>query len=261
MRKIKLLLVEDDAYSRRTAAAIIASNFPEIYMVDMVDNVASARKAIARHRPDLLVLDIELVDGTSFDLLKQVHPADFKVVFVSSYHKYVMEALQFSSVDFVFKPFDVNDLVVAIDKAIEELKEKNDHIKLETLFQNMEQQTGEKQIILQGETSMRPAKVSEIIWAKAIKGGARFYFTDHSFLFVPKPLRRYEAILNSHDFIRCHPHHLVNLRHVKFMDEMTNQLILKNGNRIDIEPRKKLVLKNALNSPKIPSDFESKIMV
>lgn len=238
MESIKLLLVEDDRYNQKIVSHLLATNFPEIQVVAIVDNVEDSRSAIEEYRPDLLILDIHLKEGTCFELLRDVNNSSFKVVFMSAYHEFVLEALEFSAVDFIFKPIDANDLVIAIEKVIDELQEDNYQIKLKVLFRNMQNGIDDKQIVMQGEESVKVFQVNEIVWGKAVIGGAIFYFVNGESFFVPKPLRRYEALLASHGFFRCHPHNLVSFRYIKKVDEAKRMILLSNGELIEFEWRK-----------------------
>ncbi len=249
MKKLKLLIVEDDLYNQAAVVQIVENHFQEIRIVDKVISVADGLKAIEKHQPDLLILDIHLVDGTSFDIIRQCEYKDFKIVFMSAYQEYALEALQYSAVEFVFKPFDVNELVVAIDKAIDEIQDDNYPLKLNALFNNIDYQSKSKKVVIQGRNKIKVCDVNEIIWAKAIVGGANFYFEDGSYFFACKPLRRYEAILSSHTFFRCHPHYLINLLRIKEINLELKRIRLSNDDEVVYEDRRYPQLINALKQP------------
>lgn len=249
MRKLKLLIVEDDLYNQAAVEKIIENHFQEIRIVGKVISVKDGLKSIEKHKPDLLILDIHLADGTSFDIVRQSTYKDYKIVFMSAYEEYALQALQYSAVDFVFKPFDVNELVVAIDKAIDEIQDINYPLKLNTLFNNIDYQCKTKKVVLQGRNKVKVCNVDEIIWAKAIVGGANFYFEDDSYFFTTTPLRRYEAILSSHTFFRCHPHYLINLLRVKDINIKQQRIRLSNDDEVAFEERRYSQLINALNQP------------
>jgi len=247
MKKIKLLIVEDDLYNQKAVEAIIENHFQEILIVDKVTSVKEGLASISNHKPDLLVLDIHLTDGTSFDILRQSDYKAYKVVFMSAYHEYALEALKFASIDFIFKPFDVNELVVAIDKAIDEIQDESFPLKIKTLFENIDYQNKNKRVVLQGRTNVKVCDVNDIVWAKAIIGGANFYFEDGSYFFANKPLRRYEALLSSHAFFRCHPHYLINLLRVKEVKFDLKRIHMSNDDEVAFDMRRYNQLISALH--------------
>ena len=244
---IKVLIVEDDLYNQRAVEKIISDNFPEIVIVGKATGVQEALSIVNQHSPDLLVLDIHLMDGTAFDLIRQTEGYEYKIVFMSAYHEYAVEALRFSSVEFVCKPFDVNEMVIAVDKAIDELQDVSYRQKLDILFSNMDVNQKGKQLVLQGVNNIKICHVNEIIWGKAITGGANFYFEDGSYFFAVKPMRRYEAILEGHGFFRCHPHYLINLKHIKEINEDLQRIRLSNDDEVLYEVRRFLSMKEKIS--------------
>jgi two-component system LytT family response regulator len=236
MNTINAIIIEDDNLNILAVSKIIQNHFPEIKIVDTASHVNESVSKIKHHQPDLLLMDIHLIDGTSFDVIRQCREQNFKIVFMSAYHEYVIKAVQYAAVDFVFKPFDINDMVVAIDKAIEQLQDENYQLKIETLFNNVEQ--NQNQIILQGKNKIKACNVDEIAWGKAIQGGANFYMLDNSYFFVSKPLRRYEAMLSDFSFFRCHPHFLINLNHVIKLKSEVQRIRMRTGDEVMYENRR-----------------------
>ncbi len=248
MTPIKLLIVEDDLYNQKAVEKIINNHFQEIEIVGKISSVLDGINAVETLHPDLLILDIHLIGGTAFEILQQSKYNNYKVVFMSAYHEYALEALKFSSVDFVFKPFDINELIIAIDKAIDEIRDESYDMKIKALFDNIDYQNKNKKIVLQGKESIKVCQIQEIIWAKAIVGGANFYFEDGSYFFTNKPLRRYESILTSHAFFRCHPHYLINLVKIKEVLFKKNRIHMSNDDEVAFETRRYSQLINALGS-------------
>ncbi len=236
MEKIKTIIVEDDPLNALAVTKVIEKHFPEIEIVDKAIGVQEAIKKIDWHHPKLLLMDVHLVDGTSFEVIKQCKSMDFKIVFMSAYHEYAVKAMRHAAVEFVFKPFDINELVIAIDKALDELLDQNYQLKIRTLFNNIEQ--NDHQIILQGRDKIEVYNVNEIAWGKAIQGGANFYMTDNSYFFAAKPLRRYEAMLTDHSFFRCHPHYLINLNQVKEIRPELARVKMNTGDEVAYERRR-----------------------
>nr|WP_319400980.1 LytTR family DNA-binding domain-containing protein [uncultured Carboxylicivirga sp.] len=250
MAQVKLIIVEDDLYNQKAVENIIQNHFQEIEIVGKVSSVKDGLEAVNTLQPDLLILDINLSDGTSFEILQQSKYNNYKVVFMSAYHEYALEALKFASVDFVFKPFDINELIIAIDKALDEIRDESYELKIKTLFDNIDYKNKTKKVVLQGKDSLRVSSVDEIVWAKAITGGANFYFEDGSYFFATKPLRRYESILSSHAFFRCHPHYLINLVKIKEVKYELKRIHMSNDDEVAFETRRYNQLINAMHPQK-----------
>jgi two-component system LytT family response regulator len=246
MDKIKLLLVEDDKFYQRIIEKIILSNFPEITISAKAADVKTANELILKHEPQVLVLDVNLPDGTAFDLLRNFDHPDFRVVFVSAYKEYVMDSLKFSFVDFVFKPFDAADLIVAVNDAIQELEKHDYHLKIETLVDNLNSSTGVSKMILPGD-ELHKVNVDDIKWAYSVKNGSIFFLNDGNEYFTPVPLRRFELLLRTYGFVRPNPRALINMAYVKFMDEKTCSLYFEENIYVHYEQRKTEMLRLLMN--------------
>ena len=87
-------------------------------------------------QPDLIFLDINLRDGSGYELLHALQPVGFKVIFISSFDKKAVQAFKLSSVAFLQKPFNPMELVKAI-KQIQEMEVKDFDLCLEALEENI----------------------------------------------------------------------------------------------------------------------------
>src|SRR3989338_1842447 len=115
------LIVDDVKLSRDGLAALINTHFPEANIVGSVPSIEQARKLLKTEQIDLLFLDIQLQDGLSFDILDDV-PLNSKVIFITAYEKYAIEAIRKGAFDYLLKPINVTELKKCIER-IRELRE------------------------------------------------------------------------------------------------------------------------------------------
>lgn len=116
--KYKVVIVDDertaiDALRRELGA------YQEFEIKGTANNGAKGKKMIMELRPDLLFLDVELPDVLGLNLLSEMRDEvlwDMKVVFYTSYDKYLLQALRESAFDFLLKPFETGDLRVVIER-------------------------------------------------------------------------------------------------------------------------------------------------
>ena len=103
---IKTLIIEDEQPAAERLARMLVAIEPSIEILDMLDSVeASVRWLDANPRPDLIMLDIQLADGLSFDIFKQTRVDSF-VIFTTAYDEYAIKAFELNSIDFLLKPVD-----------------------------------------------------------------------------------------------------------------------------------------------------------
>jgi len=246
MNKVKLLLVEDDVFYQKIVERVIKGNFPEVVITGVAKDITSAKECIKKDNPHIIVLDVNMPDVVSLELLQLIYKSNYRVVFISANSEFMVEALKFSFVDFIFKPFDAIDLIVAIDDAISELEESDYHVKLDVLVENLNSEKGVYKLVIQGKRSVKAVDIGGIVWAGSVYSGSLFYFSDGTVFLSPMPLRRYDLLLRSHGFMRCHPKTLINIKHVKFLHEKTNRLYFGDGLHVNYDPRKTNHLKQFL---------------
>ncbi|WP_016777532.1 LytR/AlgR family response regulator transcription factor [Anaerophaga thermohalophila] len=240
----KILVVEDEPLMQKVIRQVVLQHFPDFELLESVYTVADALDAIKTKSPDLVLLDIGLPDGTAFDLLRQIELFDFKVVFLSGHEDYLVEAVRFSAASYVLKPFDISDLVLAIDKACDALEESDYQKKMEILLTNSDLPATARMVVFPTVDSSQAVPLSSILYGEAVAGGCIIHIDSGKDIFVPKPLRRYEQMFWKYGFIRCHPLYVVNLRKITSVDENSSSIFLEDHiTEIPIDPRKYELIK------------------
>jgi two-component system LytT family response regulator len=106
-RLIKSVIVDDEQPSREALANYIREYCPDIEIVSECKSAKTAFKCINERRPQLVFLDIEMPRGSGFDLLKMFKTIPFKVIFVTAFSDYAIQAFRFSATDYLMKPVKV----------------------------------------------------------------------------------------------------------------------------------------------------------
>ncbi len=125
---MKILIIEDE---QRTAALIkrLIAQYDNTYsVVEVIDSVEKGRDwfVTRTEQPDLVLADIQLSDGTSFDLFEQIN-LELPVIFITAYNEFALNAFRLNSIDYLLKPISFADLKQAIDKFI---KTRDTYIRL-----------------------------------------------------------------------------------------------------------------------------------
>jgi DNA-binding LytR/AlgR family response regulator len=111
-----ILLVEDEPLAARRLEALLREVAPEARVVGQTESVRETRRWLEAHPvPDLLLLDIQLADGLSFELFQQT-PLEVPVIFTTAYDEYALRAFKVNSVDYLLKPIEREELAGALDK-------------------------------------------------------------------------------------------------------------------------------------------------
>ncbi|MDD5569682.1 MAG: LytTR family DNA-binding domain-containing protein [Bacteroidales bacterium] len=238
---LKTIIVEDESNSRELIRNILKQYCSSIVSIaDEATDVKSGIEKILKHKPDLVFLDINLPDGTSFDILKTIKNVNFKIIFITAYEQYAIQAIKCSALDFIIKPVDYKELISAVEKANESFISEEYRLKIETLLNNTNGVSRQnKKIILKSSEKINVISVSEIIRCESKNNYTQFYLCDGSNVLVSTTLKDYEELLIPFGFVRIHQSHLVNVDFIKSYDKKRELIQMKDGSDVPISARKK----------------------
>jgi two-component system LytT family response regulator len=236
---IKAIIIDDDAAMQALNSRLLTEYFPEIKLAGVANSIESGIEIINAENPELVLLDIELSDGTGFQLLQKLQPYNFKVVFITGFDSFGIKAIKYSALDYILKPVNEVEFQQAIQRAVR-LIEKNESVlpQLEVLLDSFKQEAHSKKIVLRTSEAMHIVDVSDICFCKSDNSYTTFYFEDDENILVSKGLKEYECLLSGHGFFRPHQSYLVNLNHVKKVDKSDGGfIIMKNKKEIPVSMR------------------------
>lgn len=241
---MNVIIVDDEATVRNTIRSLLNEHFPGINILAAAGNIEEGHEVIRQNKPDLVFLDIELPDGTGFDLLKKFSPVTFKVIFVTGHQEYALDAIKVSALDYVLKPIDTDELCRAVKKAMEIINQADQQLKLQALSENLQSRKVLKRIILHTSDHLQLVSVSEIIRAEADSNYTSFSISGGKRILVARTIKEFESLLSGSGMIRVHQSHLVNLDFIdRFVKKDGGYLILKDGSKVPVSPNlKKQVL-------------------
>jgi two-component system LytT family response regulator len=242
---IDAIIVEDQPSIREGLKKMISLYSPEVKLVGEAESVESGLEIFGAIRADLAFLDIEMQDGTAFDLLKSLKPPIPHVIFVTAHDKYAVEAFKLSAVDYLLKPIDREDFLSAIEKAKSAIgQERNDRLQL--LVENFTE--SKKKIVLKDAENIHVVAVGEIIRCEAEGSYTMFFTGDKRKITISKTMKEYDRLLSSYGFLRIHHSHLVNLNHIKrFNKTHDHAVLMSNGDKLPVSFRKRDRLIQALS--------------
>ncbi len=249
MSGIKCLIVEDNARAAQIVAKTITSNFDEIEIVGIAEKLREARDKIAEFDPELLILDVNLPDGSAFELLKSLSSIDFNIIFTTAYSKYAIEAFKFSALDFLLKPHSPEELIIAVKKAIENFDQNNYQLQLEAFYHNFSTPDNQlRKLILRNADAIHLVNIDQIICAQSDNNYTIFHIEDDRQIMVSKPLKSFEQKLVNYGFFRVHQSHLINLQHVVAFNKREETISLIKGINVPVAQSKRVQLLNYFDS-------------
>lgn len=226
---VRTVLIDDEKASICVLTSLFEEYFHFVEVVGNATSVKEGKKEILKHKPDLVFLDIEMGDGTGFDLLESISVTDFKVVFITAYSEYALKAIKKRAFDYLLKPIDVDELRDTLSQIKTELQQNEMHTTKYPSKLNIPYKNGSLYI-----------EVNKISRIEAQGSYCKIYTTDKEEYIVSNNLKHFENKLNPNQFFRCHHSHLINLSKVeRIINEMGMIAVLNDGTHVDISKRKK----------------------
>jgi two-component system LytT family response regulator len=238
---MKVIIIDDEARSRKSIANILNISSIETALVAEAENVKTGLEAIKQYKPDVVLLDINMPDGTGFDLLKKLDHINFKVIFITAYEEFAIQAFEFSAVDYILKPVDPLKLNEALNKAHQLVEQENISLRLNALFANLESSSTEsKKLVLKTAENIYLVKTSDIIRCESDGGYTRFYIVDGKKILVSRNMKDFEEMLNGFGFYRIHQSHLINLKYIDHYSKTEGgAVVMKDNSSLPLARRKK----------------------
>lgn len=245
---LRTLIVDDEPNARNAIRKMAELFCPDVRIVSEATDVNSALEAIQRYDPDLVLLDVEMPDGTGFDLLRQIPNIDFHVIFITAHEHYALQAIKFSALDYILKPVNPDDLIAAVAKAISSHSDDL-LLKLKSYHENSaDNGTRPTKIVLNTANNIYVLHVDEIIRCEADENYTTLYSLHREKITVSKTLKEFEAMLTPMGFFRTHQSHLINLAFVESYQKGTGgAVVLKNREKIPVSARRKEVFLKLLS--------------
>jgi len=239
---IRAILIDDEQECLNALEFDIRNHCPEVDIVQICQGGKNGIKAIHKHKPDMVFLDIDMPMISGFDLLEMVGDIDFSVVFTTAYDKYALKAFRISATDYLLKPIDKDELKLAINKVKEKqaLKSPNDQVSFLLGQLKALDNDNVKKIALPTFDGTEFINLKDIIYCQSDGAYSYVHFVDGSKLYISKTLRYLEEALCDYHFFRSHKSYIVNTDHLKkFVKSEGGYLILSNDKQIKVSRSKK----------------------
>jgi two-component system LytT family response regulator len=239
--KLKTVIIDDEQDAVEFITTIIAEYCPSLEVVGKAHNVTQGEEIITNTKPDLVFLDVEMPNGTGFDLLARFPVKYFDVVFITAFNHYAIKAIKFSAVDYILKPINISEFIESVSKVIKKRSERpsDNNNGLQALMENIRSPLPSRLAIptADGTEYLNP---KEIIRIEADRSYSWFYLSGNRKILVSRHLKEFQELLGDRSFFRSHNSHLVNLKFVrKFIRKEGGYIEMNDGSLIPISRNKK----------------------
>lgn len=233
---MNVLIIEDEAMAADRLETLLRQAMPEANVLDKLDSVKETAKWFVKNDPpDLIFMDIQLADGLSFEIFEIVN-IEAPIIFTTAYDQYALEAFKVSSIDYLLKPIDVEDLTKALDKLKKLTQPINQISQVEELAKKFQPKYKNRFIIKVGE-HIKSIAVDDVAYFFSRDKASYCTTLDGKNYLLDYSLDQLQEIVSPDSFFRINRKYLISLSPVKDMINHTNsrlKIVLNHSTDNDI---------------------------
>jgi len=238
----KAVIVEDETRGLNNLKNLLAQYCSDVNIVGMATSIKEAAKLFddMDEMPDLAFLDISLPDGLVFQLLNMLDPLDFEIIFVTAYEEYAIKACEYSSIGYILKPIDPDNLVDAVNR-VKSKKSKYINKRLE-IFNNVYHNNPNafRKMSISALDGIYFIDIQNIVRFEAEDNYTHIFMDDGERITASKTIKSFEDMLGPYNFYRVHKRHVINLNYMrKFVKGDGGYLIMDDEKRIEVSRRRR----------------------
>jgi two-component system LytT family response regulator len=229
------VIVDDEKHCRDFLQHSLGEHCPHVEVLASCETFEQTMQAIRTHAPQLVFMDVEMPEGSGFELLEELDDIDFCVVFTTAHPHYAIRAIRVDAIDYLLKPVQPAELKAAIARVEEavDLRRSQPGLfsgKKETVFQK---------IALPSTNGLIFCHPDEIVRCEADGAYTRIYIVSGNLL-VSKNIKVLEDILAPFSFFRVHKSHLINLKHLReYIKGNGGIAVMSDNSQVEVSKRKR----------------------
>jgi len=234
---MKVVIIEDEAPASRRLERILKESENEIEILAILESVESSVNWFKNNSmPELLFMDIQLSDGLSFEIFKQVE-IKCPIIFTTAYDEYAIQAFKVNSIDYLLKPIDIEDLSNALEKfhnlkSIYNSQNKNDIAEILKNL-NFTEKVYKERFLIKSGSNFNLVQVEEIAFFCSDNKLTNFTTFSNKRHFVDYTLDELESLLNPKNFFRVNRQYIININAVENISSFfSSKLKLKLKNHL-----------------------------
>jgi two-component system LytT family response regulator len=236
---VKAVIVEDEAKGLNNLKNLLGQYCPEVKVIGEAGSVEQGATLLNSKKPDVAFLDISLPDGLVFQLLNRVRPIDFEIIFVTAYEEYAVKACEYSSIGYILKPIDPDQLKEAVGR-IQYRRDAASDRRLEIFNSYYNNPNAFTKMSISALDGIYFVNIRDIVRFEAEDNYTHIYLKSGERITACKTIKSYEDMLTPFNFYRVHKRHVINLNYMrKFVKGDGGYLIMDDDIQIEVSRRRR----------------------
>lgn len=237
---ITCVIIDDEPKNILLLQNMLKMLCPDVNVLATETEARAGVELIREVQPQLVFLDVEMPHLNGFEVLKQLEPLSFEVIFVTAFSHYAVDAFEHQATGYITKPVNAEKLQAAVNTATKRIEEKTINKNLFSLLaQNTRQEVPDK-IPLSTTGGLLFVKLTDIVFCESSGNYTYFFLSDEKKIVVSRQLGEYEKLLPENSFIRIHDKYIINLSFIKeYIKGSGGEVVLENGKQLPVATRRK----------------------
>ncbi|MBV7528921.1 LytTR family DNA-binding domain-containing protein [Chitinophaga sp. sic0106] len=239
---VKAVIIDDERNSRDIIALMLEKYCPFVEIAAMATDSTDGIAKIREHQPQLVFLDLEMPDGTGFDILTATQgEVSFEAIFVTAFEKKFLQIIRLSEVELILKPVDKESLLHAVNTVVRRVEDKQATQRYQVLMENFNsQQNHQWQVIIADNNSREwVVLLGDIEYFELADDKAVFYLRTGDTLSAAGTFRYYLELFSGLKFYQLNNSQIVRLSAVARLSGDGTRVILQSGRTLEISERRK----------------------
>ena len=238
---IKAIIIEDELKGLLNLQNLLLQYCENVQVVGQARSIEEGYQLFDQLNGeiDLAFLDISLPDGLIFQFLDEIRPLDFDVIFVTAYDQYAVQACEYSSIGYVLKPINPDNLVQAVSRVRLD-KAKAIESRLEIFKGVYNNPNAFEKMSVSALDGIYFLNIRDIVRLEAEDNYTHIFLKSGEKITASKTIKSYEELLQDMNFYRVHKRHVINLNYMrKFVKGDGGYVVMDDDMRIEVSRRRR----------------------
>jgi two-component system LytT family response regulator len=240
---MNICIIDDEHDNREILSYIIKNQKGDYNIVGEASNVQDGIELIMKTKPDLIFLDIEMPDGSGFDLLYGLGEYKPEIIFCTAYNQFALKAIECSALAYILKPLTTEMVTEALQKAIVQLDKNQKALQYDTLYEQLNHpKSNPVKFLVKNTEGLHIVYYEELIYCVADSNYTYLFIENKKKITVSKTLKEIEKILESNsNFMRIHQSFIINLEKIKNISRIDAHLavVMSDGKELFVSRSKR----------------------
>lgn len=236
---MNILIIEDERPNAERLRRLIQGIKPQANILSVLESVSESVEWLESHeRPDLIMMDIKLSDGLSFEIFDKTQLVDIPIIFTTAYDKYAIKAFKQYSIDYLLKPVDKDELAMAFEKydQLDIMVNKATNPSIEKLLDEFRPKNFRTRFLLSYRDGFKTVMVSDVLYFYSEQKITKARLADGTDEIIPHTMDELEQQLDPKLFFRANRQFIICINAVEHVyNYFNNKLKVAMRKNTDVE--------------------------